>query len=308
MFRGLMFLRLIPAMLALGTMCFADTITLKNGGVIEGTYLGGDARRVKIAVGDRIDSYSVDELQNIQFGRGSARSRDDRSYSRGPDGLERRTDSGAPPSAPQQIPQPGRYDNPPPPERPEYNPPASSNPSYSNRDSGRSYSSSSVVPAGTSLVVRLIDAVDSQNDHMGQTYRASIDEPVVVDGQTVIPRGADVIAKLVEDKQSGKLEGRTVLTLDLMQVQVNGRMVDVNTTDVSEQSGSRGARTGKVVGGTAALGAIIGALAGGGKGAAIGAASGAAVGTGAQVMTKGQRVRIPSETRLTFILQQPLQA
>ena len=165
-----------------------------------------------------------------------------------------------------------------------------------------------MVPAGTSLVVRLIDPVDSQTDHMGQTYRASIDEPVVVDGQTVIPRGADVIAKLVEDQQSGKLEGRTVLTLDLMQVQVNGRMVDVNTTDVSEQSGSRGARTGKVVGGTAALGAIIGALAGGGKGAAIGAASGAAVGTGAQVMTKGQRVRIPSETRLTFILQQPLQA
>ena len=267
-------------MLALGTLCFADTITLKNGGVIEGTYLGGDARRVKIAVGDRIDTYSVDELQNIQFGRGSARSRDDRSYSRGPDGLERRTDSGVPPSAPQQIPQPGRpgrYDNPPPPARPEYNPPASSNPGYSNRDySNRN--SSIMVPSGTSLVVRLIDPVDSQNDHMGQTYRASIDEPVVVDGQTVIPRGADVIAKLVEDRQSGKLEGRTVLTLDLMQVQVNGRMVDVNTTDVSEQSGSRGARTGKVVGGTAALGAIIGALAGGGKGAAIGAASGAAVG------------------------------
>jgi hypothetical protein len=290
-------------MLALGTLCFADTITLKNGGVIEGTYLGGDARRVKIAVGDRIDSYSVDELQSIQFGRGSARSRDDRSYSRGPDGLERRTDSG--------VPQPGRYDNPPPPARPEYNPPASSNPSYSNRDySSRdsNRNSSITVPAGTSLVVRLIDPVDSQTDHMGQTYRASIDEPVVVDGQTVIPRGADVIAKLVEDRQSGKLEGRTVLTLDLMQVQVNGRMVDVNTTDVSEQSSSRGARTGKVVGGTAALGAIIGALAGGGKGAAIGAASGAAVGTGAQVMTKGQRVRIPSETRLTFILQQPLQA
>ena len=294
-----MFLRLVPAALALGTLCSADTITLKNGGVIEGTYLGGDARRVKIAVGDRIDSYSVDELQTIHFGRGSARSRDDRSYSRGPDGLERRTDNG--------VPQPGRYDNPPPPARPEYNPPASSNSDYSNRD--YSYRSSSImVPSGTSLVVRLIDPVDSQTDHMGQTYRASIDEPVVVDGQTVIPRGADVIAKLVEDRQSGKLEGRTVLTLDLMQVQLNGRMVDVNTTDVSEQSGSRGARTGKVVGGTAALGAIIGALAGGGRGAAIGAASGAAVGTGAQVMTKGQRVRIPSETRLTFILQQPLQA
>ena len=66
-----------------------------------------------------------------------------------------------------------------------------------------------------------------------------------------------------------------MLTLDLMQVQVNGRMVDVNTTDVSQQSGSRGARSGKVIGGTTALGAIIGAIAGGGKGAAIGAGAGA---------------------------------
>jgi len=90
---------------------------------------------------------------------------------------------------------------------------------------------------------------------------------------------------------------------------VNGRMVDINTTDVSQSSSSRGARTGKVVGGTAVLGAIVGAIAGGGRGAAIGAASGAAVGGGVQVFTKGQRVRIPSETRLSFTLQQatPLQ-
>jgi uncharacterized protein YcfJ len=81
----------------------------------------------------------------------------------------------------------------------------------------------------------------------------------------------------------------------------------VTSTDVTEQSSSRGARSAKVVGGTAALGAIIGAIAGGGKGAAIGAGSGAAVGTGAQVLTKGQTVKIPSETRLTFRLQQPVQ-
>jgi hypothetical protein len=266
-----MVLRLMTGLLVLGALCFADTITLKNGGVIQGTYLGGDARHVKIAVGDRVDSYSVDELSNIRFG-GNAPPPAERTYNRGPEGLERRSEA---------PPQP-RYDNPPP--------------------------AGVFVPAGTALVVRMIDPVDSQTDRLGQTYRASIDEPVVVDGQTIIPRGADVIAKLVDDKQSGKIEGRTVLTLDLLQVQVNGRMVDVNTTDVSQQSSSRGARSGKVIGGTTALGAIIGAIAGGGKGAAIGAASGAAVGTGAQVMTKGQRVRIPSETRLTFTLQQPLQA
>ena len=270
-----MLLRLTTVMFVLGAFCLADTITLKNGGVIQGTYLGGDARHVKVAVGDRIDTYSVDELANIQFGGGAPPPPAERTYTRGPEGLERRNDT--PP------PQAGRYYDTPPP------------------------SSGVVVPAGTALVVRMIDPVDSQTDRMGQTYRASIDEPVVIDGQTIIPRGADVVAKLVDDQQSGKIEGRTVLTLDLMQVQVNGRMVDVNTTDVSQQSSSRGARSGKVIGGTTALGAVIGAIAGGGKGAAIGAASGAAVGTGAQVMTKGQRVRIPSETRLTFTLQQPLQ-
>jgi outer membrane lipoprotein SlyB len=77
-------------------------------------------------------------------------------------------------------------------------------------------------------------------------------------------------------------------------------MVDINTQTVQRESDSRGQRTAKVAGGTAAVGAVIGAIAGGGKGAAIGAGAGAAAGTGVQVVTKGQRVQIPSETRLTF--------
>jgi hypothetical protein len=151
----------------------------------------------------------------------------------------------------------------------------------------------------------MIDGVDSEQTRLGQTFRASVDEPVLLDGQTVIPRGADAVVKLVEDKESGKFQGKTILTLALMQVMANGRMIDVTSGDVSQASGSRGAKTAKVVGGTAALGAIIGGIAGGGKGAAIGAGSGAAVGGGVQALTKGQRVKIPSETRLTFTLQQP---
>ena len=98
-----------------------------------------------------------------------------------------------------------------------------------------------------------------------------------------------------------------MLTLALVSIAANGRLVDITSTDVQTASSSRGARTGKVVGGTAALGAIIGAIAGGGSGAAIGAASGAAVGGGAQVLTGGQKVNIPTETRLTFRLQAPAQ-
>ncbi len=87
---------------------------------------------------------------------------------------------------------------------------------------------------------------------------------------------------------------------------VNGRLVDVHTEEVNRSSASRTGKTGQVVGGTAALGAIIGAIAGGGKGAAIGAVSGAAAGGAVQVMTRGEKVKIPSETRLTFTLDQPL--
>ena len=190
-------------MLALGGLCFADTITLKNGGVIQGTYLGGDARHVKIATGDRMDTYRW-MSSNIRFGGTAAPPPPPpaNSYTPGPDGLERRTDA-------------------PPPDR---------------LPTSACLPTGIPIPAGTALVVRMIDPVGFPKGPVGQTYRASIDEPVVVDGQTMIPRGADVIAKLVEDQQSGKIEGRTVLTLDLPQVQVNSGMMDVNTEDVASKA------------------------------------------------------------------------
>lgn len=260
-----MLIRVTTVVLALAALCSADILTLRSGQVVRGQYLGGDARHVKIAVGDRVEEYPIDDVQTLQFGGGERLGGGDRRDQ----GFVQQ--QGPPPQAP---------------------PPA-----YSGL----------TIPVGTPITVRMIDAVDSEQTRLGQTFRASVDEPVLVGDQTVIPRGADAVAKLVEDKQSGKIEGKTILTLALQQVLVNGRMVDISTGDVSQASGSRGARTAKAVGGGAALGAIIGALAGGGKGAAIGAGSGAAVGTGVELATKGQRVKIPSETRLTFTLQQPAQ-
>ena len=103
------------------------------------------------------------------------------------------------------------------------------------------------------------------------------------------------------------MKARLLLTLDIQSIRANGREYRVKTTGVAQISGARGNKTAKVVGGTAALGAIIGAIAGGGKGAAIGAGAGAATGAGVQAVTSGQQVRIPSETRLTFTLQNDLQ-
>ncbi|HTS47722.1 MAG TPA: hypothetical protein VMH05_07250 [Bryobacteraceae bacterium] len=242
----------------------ADTLTLRNGRAVHGEYIGGDARHIKFTVGDRVETFSVDDVDSLQFGGG---------------GQQSSVAPQAPPPAAGFAQQPAQ--------------PA---PSYGMQ-----------IPVGTQITIRMIDSVNSEQTRLGQTFRASVDEPVIVNEQTVVPRGADAFVKLVEDKQSGKFEGKTVLTLVLQQVMVNGRMLDITTGDVSEASSSRGSRTAKVVGGTTALGAIVGALAGGGKGAAIGAASGAAVGGGAQEITKGQVVKIPSETRLTFTLQQPVQ-
>jgi len=163
-----------------------------------------------------------------------------------------------------------------------------------------------MIPADTEIVVRMIDSVDSERARLGESFRASLDEPVVVNGQEVIPRGADVLTKLVQDQRSGKIQGRTILTLAVQTITVNGQPVDVTTSDVQTASSSRGKRSAGVVGGGAALGAVIGAIAGGGKGAAIGAGAGAAAGAGAEVLTGGQKVRIPSETRLTFRLQNPV--
>ena len=263
-------MRILTSLLLLTTFGLADNVTFRDGHTVSGSFLGGDSRSVRVAVGDRIETYAVADIARISF-----------------------TDQPVTITAgePRVSSAPALREPPPPPrEEPR--------PDEPRRD---------LIPSGTVLTVRMVDSVDSQRDRVGQTFNASLDEPVLdPDGRTLVPRGADVLVKLVDDQQSGKIEGRTVLTLDVVSLRVNGRDVDIDTTAVTEQSDSRTGRSAKVIGGTAVLGTIIGALAGGGKGAAIGAVSGAGVGTAAQVATKGQRVRIPSETRLTFTLQQPV--
>lgn len=258
--------------LAASACLFGDTVTLRNGQTYQGTFLGGTTRDIRLDLGDHVQTFAIGDVSAIQF------------------------DSGAPAPVPA----------PPPPSDPNaYSQP----PGYTNNPPPNSPPSGGVgvtIPAGTQITVKMIDAVDSDSSSLGRIYRASLDEPIVVNGQTVIPRGADVTTKVVEDRQSGKIQGQTAVSLALQTVTVNGTPVDVTSQQVTEASSSRGARSTKVIGGTSALGAIIGAVAGGGKGAAIGAASGAAVGTGAQVLTHGQRVKIPSESRLTFTLTYPI--
>jgi hypothetical protein len=252
---------------------WADTLTLRNGRTISGSYLGGDSRQIRMAVGDKIETYSIADVSKLEFGSLSApptsiQSSNEVPAAAAPDRRALQTRESSTGST-----QPGRGIE---------------------------------IPAGTTLTIRMIDPVDSRTDRVGQTYHASLDEPIMVNGDVVIQRNADVIVKLVDDQESGRLTGKTVLTLDLESITVDGRVIPLATEEVSRASGSRTKRTGLAAGGLAALGAIIGGIAGGGKGAAIGAVTGAGAGAATSVIMKGERVNVPSETRLTFTLQQPL--
>jgi len=162
------------------------------------------------------------------------------------------------------------------------------------------------VPANTVVTVRTIDSIDSKTNHAGEVFKASLDAPIVVDNKVIVPSGADAYLKLASASSAGHITGRSELGLELTSIVFQGKTYSVVSSDVKQSGASRGKRSAETIGGGAALGALIGAVAGGGKGAAIGAAVGGGAGTGVQVLTKGQQVKIPSETRLDFTLQQPL--
>ena len=153
----------------------------------------------------------------------------------------------------------------------------------------------------------MIDAIDSEVNHTGEIFRASLDAPLVVDNEIVVPTGTDVYVKLVDARSAGHISGRSELRLQLVRMQFQGKSYTLASNDYEQVGTSRGKRTAATVGGGAALGALIGAVAGGGKGAAIGAGVGAAAGTGVQVLTKGKQIRIPSETKLDFRLEAPVE-
>jgi hypothetical protein len=322
-------LRLV-LVLAMAAGGLADTITLKNGRVIQGTYLGGTAREVRVDVGDEIRTLNVSDIARIEFspdsapmarsappddGRPTLRRAENATLTPDPTADEGRptlrradsatltpdptADAGRPTlrradSATQPAPDPTDSDRPVLRRAPGATQPTTADSTAPAR--------TTELPSGTNIVVRMIDSVDSDVNKVGQTFAASVDEPVMINGSPAIPRGADVVIRLVDDAQAGRLAGRASVTLRLDSVKVDGRVVEVNTLTVSQESDSRGQQTAKVAGGTAALGAVLGTIAGGGKGAVGGAVAGGAVGTGAAAVLKGTHVKVPSETRLTFVL------
>jgi hypothetical protein len=162
------------------------------------------------------------------------------------------------------------------------------------------------IPSGTTLAVRLVDAIDSEASQTGQTFHATLDSPLAVEGETVLPAGYDVEGHIVNVQSAGKFAGQSLVVLQLDRISAAGKYYNIQTDQYSRKGSSRGKNTAAKVGAGAGIGAIIGAIAGGGKGAAIGAAAGGGLGGGVQAATKGQQIKLPSETVLNFTLQAPV--
>jgi hypothetical protein len=255
----------------------ADTLQMKDGRVIQGRFFGGTQASVQFETNGKIQLYAVEDIISVTFTAPQA--------------------SSAPPAESVAPSAPPAEAAPPP-------APMASQAPYSSARAGAN-ANLITVPAGADLMVRMIDSVDSDKNHVGDRFRASLEQDFVVDGAVVAPKSTDVYGRLSEAKEAGHIQGKSELKLELTEILIRNRLQPIMTGDYEVSGSSRGSDTAKKVGIGAVAGTVIGAIAGGGKGAAIGAGVGAGAGAAVQVMTKGEQVHVPSETLLDFRIAQP---
>lgn len=161
------------------------------------------------------------------------------------------------------------------------------------------------VPAGTRILIRTVDSIDSSKQKTGYRFTATLETNLQVQDTVVAPRGTTVYGRLAQASSAGKMSGSSELSLELTDILINGTAYPLLTSTYDIKGKGEGGNTAKKVVGGAGLGALIGGLAGGGKGAGIGALAGAGAGTAVSATKKGQQLQIPSETLIEFRLQQP---
>jgi hypothetical protein len=161
------------------------------------------------------------------------------------------------------------------------------------------------VPAGTRILIRTIDPIDTTKQKTGYRFTASLEANLQAEDVVVAPRGTTVYGRLAEASSAGRMSGSSQLTLELTDIMINDSTYPVLTSTYQIKGKGEGKKTaGKILGGTG-LGALIGGIAGGGTGAAIGAVAGAAGGTAIAASKKGEQLQLPSESLIEFTLQQP---
>jgi hypothetical protein len=164
-----------------------------------------------------------------------------------------------------------------------------------------------IVPAGTTITVRLAQAVGSKISQPGESFSGSVAHSVVIGGRTAIPAGTAVSGTVVDAKPLGRFAGGASLSLRLNSINLNGSSREIQTSAISRTEKGKGKRTAVLAGGGAAVGALIGGLAGGGKGAGIGALAGGGAGTGGAAFTGNKEIVLPAESALSFTLSQALE-
>jgi hypothetical protein len=258
---------LVPLLVfATANAASADQVRLKSGKTVSGVFIGGDSRTIRVLLDNgTVSEISLSEAVTVEFA------------------------TRKPAPAPAPTPAPAKA------------PAAAKSAAVSSPAPVPAKTASVTVPAGTVVNVRLTQGVDVDASKAGQTFKAIVDDPVMVGGSIAIPRGASAVVQAVNVEQSGKFKGSDKITLKLNAVGFGGMMYDVASAYVETKGKGEGKRTARKVGGGAGLGAIVGGIAGGGEGAAIGAVAGAV--TGGAVASGGEEhLQLPAETRLQFNL------
>ena len=162
------------------------------------------------------------------------------------------------------------------------------------------------IPAGTTITVRLNEAVGSKTSRTGDSFSAEVAEPIEVKGKVVVPSGALASGHVVEAVPEGRFEGGAKLRLALDSITANGTKYDIETGVLSRSLKGKGKRTAAMIGGGAGGGALIGGLAGGGKGALIGGLLGGGAGTAGAAYTGNKQIMLQAESALSFKLVQAI--
>ena len=191
---------------------------------------------------------------------------------------------------------------------------ALSTPTANAPDSARSENSTSApqpvvvtIPAKTEIEVRLDQSIATDRTAAGDPFFATVADPVVVNGQTVIPLGAPAQGRVVSVHRAGRLKGVAQIRLALVSVEVNGGYYDLHSNTYTRFGKNHKKRNWEIIGGGSGGGALLGALAGGGKGLLIGAPIGAGAGIAGAALTGKKNLVIPAETAMTFRLLEPVE-
>lgn len=163
-----------------------------------------------------------------------------------------------------------------------------------------------VVPAGTRVRVRLGQTLSTKESQTGDPFYGTLVSPIQVNGQTVIPAGAQARGVVIEARPLGRFKGQAVLAIRLDGLRSGGYTYMVRTSTVERVEQGKGKRSLFMTGGGAGLGALIGGLAGGGKGALIGGLVGGGGGAAGSAFTGNKDLVLPAESVVTFDLERSL--